>query len=337
MERSWERARPFVELPPGELDRLVGDAMPGARVVAVAPLRSGLRNTNYRLALADGDVVVLRLYVADTDACAREAAVLAAMAGRVQAPRVLHSDAAAAPPFAVLEWLDGRSLDEVLGGVDAATACQLAAACGAALARIHEIHFPAAGFLGPEMSVIRPMPAWGAAVGEALDGRVVERLGPELSDRVRATVDSNARAVEPAWSEAVLVHADFRASNLLVREVAETSSVSHRRLGRDEADRSTDPAAGGWRLTGILDWEFACAGCRLIDFATFPRDENSRPPGFGHAFAAAYLAAGGTLPANWRRLTRLVDLLNLVHLLAWADDRAATELRRLVAATLAEA
>jgi hypothetical protein len=36
-------------------------------------------------------------------------------------------------------------------------------------------------------------------------------------------------------------------------------------------------------------------------------------------------------------LTRLVDLLNLLQLLAWADDRAAVELRRLVAATVAGA
>jgi hypothetical protein len=36
-------------------------------------------------------------------------------------------------------------------------------------------------------------------------------------------------------------------------------------------------------------------------------------------------------------LTRLVDLLNLLQLLAWTDDRAAAELRRLVAETVAQA
>jgi Ser/Thr protein kinase RdoA (MazF antagonist) len=178
------------------------------------------------------------------------------------------------------------------------------------------------------------MPAWATAVLEALTGRVEGRLGPELSDRVRATVDSNANAVESVWSGAVFVHADFRASSLLVREGADPSDIPRLRSGRDAADCSTGSAPGRWRLAGILDWEFACAGCKLIDFAAFLRNEGSRPPGFSDAFAAAYLAAGGALPADWRRLTGLVDLLNLLQLLAWANNLAATELRRLVTETV---
>ena len=320
MERGWERAHPFVELPAGELERLVGEALPGAVVVAALPLTTGLRNTNYRLELAGGEIVLLRQYVADPEACARESAVLAAVTGRVPVPRVLYSNATAGPPFALLEWIEGRPLDEVLGEADSATARELAAACGAALARIHEIHFPAAGFLGPEMGVLRPMPDWAPTLLATLAGRVEVRLGPELSAGVRAKVESNSRLVEPVWSEAVLVHADYKPWNLLVRPEAEGS-----------------PPAGpqsAWRVTGILDWEFACAGCKLIDFATFLRDETELPAGFADAFAAAYVAAGGSLPTDWRRLTRLVDLLNLMQLLAWTDERAAGGLRRLVALTV---
>ena len=167
------------------------------------------------------------------------------------------------------------------------------------------------------MRIVRPMPAWDAAILAALTGPPEERLGPELSNGVRSTVDSNAQAVERIWREAVLVHADYKPWNLLVG-----------RAGGQTA------RAAKWIVTGILDWEFACAGCRLIDFATFLRDEADRPPGFADAFAAAYVEAGGSLPTDWRRLTRLVDLLNLLQLLAWADDRAAVELRRLVAATV---
>jgi len=341
MERSRERARPFVELSAGDWYRFTGDALQGARVVAATPLRSGLRNNNYRLDFASGASVVLRFYVADPGACAREAAVLAAVAGRVPAPRVLQTDAAAMPPFALLEWLDGRPLDAVLGKVGPVAAEDLAAACGAALARIHEIRFPSAGFLGPELRVIQPMPAWATAVLEALAGRVEDRLGPELCARVRSTVESNAGQVASVWSEAVLVHADFKASNLLVRKLvregAEPSAVAGRPAGRDQADRRAAKDAGRWDLAGVLDWEFACAGCKLIDFATFLRDEGSRPSGFADAFAAAYCAAGGAMPANWRRLTRLIDLLNLLQLLAWADDGAAGGLRKLVAETVAGA
>ena len=204
----------------------MGDALPGARVVAAPPLTSGLRNTNYRLDLAGGDVV-------GTPPLRGGSGGVRPRGGRPRGDGRPSAGAAgallgclgrAAVRAARSGWTDGR-WTRSWAAADAATAAEIAAACGAVLARIHEIHFPTAGFLGPQMSVIRPMPAWGPAVLKALDGRVEERLGPELSDRVRATVDSNARAVEPAWSEAVLVHADFRASNLLVREGAKSSGA----------------------------------------------------------------------------------------------------------------
>ena len=317
MERGWDRAHRFVDLPAGELERLVGAALPGARLCAARPLTSGLRNSNYRVDLVGTAPVLLRLYTADPEACGREAGVLAAMAGRGPAPRVLHSEGTADPQFALLEWMDGDPLDVVLRDCDSNTANELARACGSTLAAIHGIRFPTAGFLGPRMRVIRAMPAWDAAVLATLAGPVEERLGRELSNRVRSTVETNARALEPIWQEAVLVHADYKPWNLLV--------------GRAGGATAGDVT---WLVTGIIDWEFACAGCKLIDFATFLRGDSGRLPGFANAFAEAYVDAGGTLPADWRRLTRLVDLLNLMQLLAWTDDRAAVELRRLVADTL---
>jgi len=196
------------------------------------------------------------------------------------------------------------------------------------LARIHEIHFPAPGFLGPELRVIRPMPAWAPSVLETLAGPVEASLGPELAAAVREIVESNAGFVEAVWSEAVLVHADYKAWNLLARQGPPASPAA------PVSPPAPGSGAGAWRLTGILDWEFACAGCKLIDFATFLRDEEARPAGFGDAFASAYLAAGGTLPSDWRRLTRLVDLLNLIQLLQSGDPHTAGDVRRLVAGTI---
>ncbi len=322
MERGWERRYSFAELSTGQLERLVGLALPGAVVAAARPLTGGLRNTNYRIELVDGPVVVLRLYLADAAACAREAALLAAMAGRVPVPRVFYSDPAAEPPWALTEWLDGSPMHEVLDDVDAATAIELASTCGSALAAIHELRFPEPGFLGPNMSVVQPMSAWAAVVLEALAGDVAARLGPELAAAVRKAVASNANRVEAVWSEAVLVHADYKPWNLLV--------------GRAAA-KAVRSSPGPWRLTGILDWEFACAGCKLIDFATFLRDDYNRPAGFTDAFASAYLGAGGTLPDDWRRLTRLVDILNLVQMLRSGGRIASDDLARLLALTIASA
>lgn len=325
MERSWERVHPFVELSVTELEQRVRCAFPGARVSEAVPLTAGLRNSNYRLTLVGApSPVALRLYVADPEACAREAGVLAAVAGHVPAPRVWHSEGAANPPFALMEWLEGVPLDDVMRDCDGETAVSLAAACGSVLAAVHATRFSAPGFLGPDLRVVRPMPAWAPTVLSTLRGPVEERLGPELAARVRQTVESNAWAVEPVWSEAVLVHGDFKPWNMLAQPEAEPSGGGGAGGG----------AGGGWRLTGVLDWEFACAGSKLLDFATFLRDEAGRPSGFGDAFADAYLQAGGSLPDDWRGLTRLIDLLNLMQMLEWAGERALADLRRLVTQTV---
>lgn len=319
MERSWARVRSFVELTKAELEWRVRAAFPDATVLEVEELRGGLRNSNYRLALRGApSPAVLRLYTADPKACAREAGVLAAVAGRVPAPRVWYSEPAADPPFALLEWLEGEPLDRVLRECDVATAVSLAAECGMALAAIHEVRFPAPGFLGPDLRVVDRMPDWPSAVLSTLDGTAGERLGRELADRVRRAVESNGPAMEPIWLQAVLVHADYKPWNL---------------LGRIEGG----PGSARGRLTGIVDWEFACAGSRLIDFATFLRDEPSRPGGYGDAFAAAYVAAGGTLPADWRRLARLVDVLNLLQMLVGrppTDAHVVAKLRDLISAAV---
>jgi aminoglycoside phosphotransferase (APT) family kinase protein len=333
MERSWARAHSFVELTKTGLEWRVRAAFPDAAVLGVEQLRGGLRNSNYRLTLSGTpSCAVLRLYTADPEACAREAGVLAAVAGRVPAPRIWHSEPAADPPFALLEWLEGEAMDELLFEADAATAVELAAGCGAALAAIHEIRFPAPGFLGPDLRVLRPMPAWAPTVLSVLDGPAGERLGPELADRVRRSVESNTLLVEPVWSEAVLVHGDFKPPNLLAGSPAgpdEFSPGGEGGLGRPAG-------AARPRLTGILDWEFACAGSRLLDFATFLRDEGTKPAGYGDAFAAAYVAAGGIIPADWRRLMRVIDVINLLQMLAWVGGAAAATLRDLVSAGLRE-
>jgi len=329
------------------IDRLVARALPGERVVSSRPLTEGLRNTNYRLELGGGAAAVLRLYLADPEACGREAAILAAMAERLPVPRVLHSDATATPPFALLEWLDGLPLHEVLDAADAATVLDLAEVCGFALAQVHSMRFPAPGFFDRAMRVDRPMPAWAPTVLATLAGPAETRLGPELSVGVRRAVESNASLVDAVWSEAVLVHADYKPWNLLVGRAAKARTEPGPAAAPGFGPVPTGPAPGlgatrtsgaaVWQLTGVLDWEFACAGCRLIDFATFLRDEAVRPAGFAGAFADAYRAGGGSLPPEWRRLTRMVDLLNLLQLLdplQPLDSRGTEDLRGLVAATV---
>jgi Ser/Thr protein kinase RdoA (MazF antagonist) len=318
MERGWDRGQPFVAMSRADVEALVGEVLPGASVVDAEPLTAGLRNTNYRLSFGDGSLAVLRLYTADPSACARETALLSALPPTLPVQRVLGARPAAQVPFAVLSWLPGAEMDDVLRGCAPEVALDLARQCGTTLASIHARRFGSAGFLAPDLRIDRPMPAWDEAMAFELD-RAAPRLGPELSARVSHCVHSNARVVHGVWTEAALVHADFKPWNLLATAV-EPGVPEH--------------AGSSWRLAGVLDWEFACSGCRLIDFGTFLRDPASRPAGYADAFAAGYRAGGEELPAAWPRLMLLVDLLSLLQMAGRSSGQAAADLRRILWASL---
>jgi Ser/Thr protein kinase RdoA (MazF antagonist) len=130
------------------------------------------------------------------------------------------------------------------------------------------------------------------------EGRAGGRLGEELRDRLWSVVKRTAprlRAIDDRYS---LVHGDFKRSNLLLVQ-----------------------AEGKWRVSAVLDWEFACAGPPLIDVGLFLRAGAQLPPGFREAFAAAYRDADGELPDDWLPLSRLIDVLSQITFLDGAQER----------------
>ena len=135
----------------------------------------------------------------------------------------------------------------------------------------------------------------------------------DLRDRCRALVWSRADELAGLDHEARLVHGDFNRRNLLVRR-----------------------AAGRWSVAAVLDWEFAVSGSPLADLGNFLRYERASRPLVEPHFSAGYRNAGGTLPRDWRRLARLLDLTALCESLTHGQlpDTVTTELVELVRATV---
>jgi len=88
----------------------------------------------------------------------------------------------------------------------------------------------------------------------------------------------------------------------------------------------------------VLDWEFAVAGAPLNDIGNFLRYSARQQPAYESGFSDGYLAAGGILPDDWKRLSRMVDLINLCDFLDRAEDNPTivNAVRPLVQATLDE-
>ncbi len=286
LRRQWGRATPEIAATRADIIRLVAPVTGGAAVTGSARLQGGLANTNLLVTLAGRDhPIVLRFHQRDPTAGQREAAIAARVG---LAPRVLHTgDDARLGAYSVLEWADGRRLETLPPAEQAA----LAVAIGRALAGIHAQRFPAPGFFGPDLGIATPLPTGGAALTDYLrhcliDGAGGARLGAGLAADTVAFAKAHAHLLDRWDGPTVLVHADFNGSNILVAD---------------------------GRISAVLDWEFAFATMPFIDFGNILRPPFGDLAGVEAAIADGYRQAGGILPANWRQLSLLVDLL------AWAD------------------
>jgi aminoglycoside phosphotransferase (APT) family kinase protein len=321
-EARWIRSEPRRALPAPLLERIVHTAFPHCSVVGIQPLTDGLRNTNFKLYLdSTREPIVLRIYEHDASLCQKEVDLMRLAGKSVPVPEVIHAQPRGfedLPPFALLRYVEGISFHELRRSGDRDAVAQAASSAGQTLAAIGRATFPRSGWLAPGPAVTAlllegadPMPRFVDLCLASANLR--RRIPADLRDRTHALVWSWVSQLATLESEAHLVHGDFNRRNLLVRRIA-----------------------GRWSVAAVLDWEFAVAGSPMGDLGSFLRYERASRPVVEPHFSTGYLQAGGRLPADWRRLARLVDLAALCESLTHDQlpDAVAAELVELVRATV---
>jgi aminoglycoside phosphotransferase (APT) family kinase protein len=304
LEEGWERP-PRLDLGLDELRHLVGPAFPGREVADFAPLATGLANTTIRFRLRGEErTYVLRLHTRDPEAAGRELELMTYLAAgpapRVPVAPLVYSDprpGRGACPYSVWGFVEGALLQDLFKTLPPAELVDIAGACGRVLASISARRFPTCGELGPGLSVVREYGRPSRFVPEVVhralfEGRAGERLGAEARDALWRVVERAAPRLGAIDDHYTLVHGDYKRSNILLER---------------------EPA--GWRVSAVLDWEFAFAGPPLVDVGLFLRAGEALPGGFRDAFASGYRDAGGELPGEWLPLSRLVDVVSQVTFL----------------------
>jgi Phosphotransferase enzyme family len=279
-EDAWERSVAMPAMDRAWLERTFEGLEPGLAARTWNPMAGGLRSVNLR----SGELVA-RVSAGDGASPRREAALLRIVADRVCVPEVLD----ASDRVVLMRFVEHGPLP----ATEAA-----GRAVGATAAAIHGIRFDAPGLLDDTLRVRDP---WASAVDglrehvdALLGGGAGRRLGARAHD-IRALWDRHEARLHAATRATVLVHSDFKPTNL---------------------KWTTDARAL------VLDWEFAWAGPALFDVGQLMRWEPPAP--FVAGFAAGYIDGGGTLPEGWRALARLLDLFNLVF---FADDERSRPIR----------
>jgi aminoglycoside phosphotransferase (APT) family kinase protein len=317
---GWKTAAPPPPLSAATVEALLAGWRGSRRVADVRPLEGGLRNRNYRVQFTDSrNAFVLRFFDRDPTACAKEAAVLALVHGEVPVPDVLHIEANGRdefPPFLVATFIEGVSLRELKRRGDSRAIGEAAYDVGRVLARIGRRKFDRSGLLTPTLAidsgVFEGMTASGLVEYFAQSPVFQQRVDAPLRERLKEWT----RASEELFSEppgATLVHGDYNAANILVRETNR-----------------------GWIVAAILDWEFAFAGTVWCDVGNMLRYERADRPRFEPHFSRGCIDGGLSMPDDWRERARLADLPALCDLLTRpaAPDAVVDDVRSLISATV---
>ena len=325
MQEGWGRRFALLTLDIDTLSSLLEPVAAGRAVISAEPLGGGLVNTNYKVALAafPGSVVV-RLYTRDPAACRIEYDIYQLVHSHIPMAEILFADTEgvrSGRPYMITRWVPGLKLDTVIAAGDTDTIKRAAWAAGETLAALETYTFGEPGFFGPGLSLREPLHTARDSVVAMVATSLFEseagiRLGKDLTQRIWGLLTRHADLLDEANGPATLVHGDYKAQNLLLQK------------------QSSDT----WEMAAVLDWEFALAGSSLFDLSILLRYAETLPPVFEEGVISGYRGAGGRLPLDWKRVIKLLDLLNLCEFLRSPEPRSTmiSDVTRLVQATCDE-
>lgn len=272
-----------------------------ADVECVRLIPNGRSNANYRVDLSGGhESLVVRLYVRDPVQAEKEQSIVRELKELgLPVPKLIYSSATnliTGQPYAVYELLKGCSLEALAPELQRHELLKVGRIVGEALAATHRAKtYRDCGFLDGRGIVSERADVDGAGLITHLQRCLLlrrggERLGPELTRAVFDLAFMEGELLDLWDTNPCLVHGDFSAANILVEE-----------------------AAGHWRVSGMVDWEFAFSGKPYFDVGqflrTWPGERGDIEAGFEHG----YNSGRARLPRHWKRTSRIADLF------AWAE------------------
>jgi len=275
----------MIELSVAEATSLLDPWLSSRSIESVDLMTGGLRNRNYHLRLRGRPSdAVLRFYDADPSACAREVAVLGLLGRDCPVPRVLYvGDEDSATPHAVLSMVDGIALRTLRELGDADAIAEGASEAGKILNRL--VQYP--GPPTPYETVVSLVERFVAAP------TFTARAGTGTARNLVALAERWQPRLDELSSSLGLVHGDFNSRNIFVKQTVD-----------------------GWRVSGILDWEFALTASPYCDIGNFLRYHTAERPRFEPHFSRGLRDGGMQLPPDWLAIARLMDLPALCELVA---------------------
>lgn len=296
LKKDWERFAKPIPVDLNMAKRLLAPFIPDP-IKNLERLSEGCVNSNYKVIFdSNHPPLVLRLYVRNKDALTIEIALQQRL-HNVPIAKIVYADSSCklTPyPYALMEWVDGKLMrDVILSNNDTAIA-ECAFAAGKLLNRLRHISFNERGFFKPDLTIepFNEETAYLAFTSKCLNDEVIiKELGMPLITSIQRYITTHAPLLDTIPS-AHLTHADYDPTNMLVKK-----------------------NNNKYEIVALLDWEFALSDSYLLDMGMFLRYRHRLPSCYEQAFIQGLQSEGLVLPAHWNVLSNLMDILCLLSML----------------------
>jgi Ser/Thr protein kinase RdoA (MazF antagonist) len=296
---NWEKTSVLHHLEEGVIEHMVHMAFPNKKLNFHEVLSGGLANINVKIQLAkDSHPLILRVYLREKQACYREQKIGKLLKGQIPAPQVFHIDEIQGYCFAVTEFMPGIHLRDLLLRILPHEMAPVMYEVGSVLSKITTYEFPKSGFFDRDLNIAFELAddfPLHCAKKCLQDAHVSSVLGKETVSQIEKCLNAYGHLLQDDKAKH-LVHADFDPSNILV-----------------------DKIDGMWKVSGVLDWEFAFSGSLLCDVANMLRYAHKMPAEFQDAFLKGLKNGGVILQKDWHIVVQMLNLLSLLDLLKRSD------------------
>ncbi|MBA2653779.1 MAG: aminoglycoside phosphotransferase family protein [Gammaproteobacteria bacterium] len=318
LKSHWERFKAHIDLDVSTAIHLLAPYT-NDMIDKLVLLSEGCANTNYKVSFKNNrSPVVIRIYMREKSALAREIAIHKLVADKIPVPAHFYSNDQCTNfsyPYSVMEWVDGILMREIILKKNKSAIIACAFEMGNYLDIMRQIKFSEGGFFQKELT-IQPFNQEEQYLPYVLnllqDRTIKESLGDNLLSAVSYLVNDNATLL-PDSNNANLTHADYDPANILVTQINNK-----------------------WKIAAILDWEFAFAGTYLLDIGMALRYSHKIPDSYENSFIAGIRANGFQLPVKWKKQAKLMDLLCLLQLSHYNPISERPKLNRDVVSLIAD-
>ena len=301
LKSNWEKTNEYTDVDEKIIKQAIQNACPEKTLTSYSIISGGCANLNIKIRFKDSnDPFLLRLYLRDKEAALKEQNIYKMVGNTIPVPEVLCVGNTGNYRYALTNFVKGITLrDAVLNG-NVEELSDVIYGTGTLLAKLQNYTFPCSGFFDQNLKVQDKLEQdfcidflheclENPTVSSELESKAVKRIA-EITDKYASYFPDN--------SYHTLVHADYDPSNILI----------NRKNGK-------------WKVTAILDWEFAFSGSYLCDVANMLRYAHQLPDVYEQSFLKGLQGSGTTLPDNWRITIHLLNLLSLLDCLVRSDPK----------------